>query len=108
MSRRASLLLLVVFTLGIYLGSAFRPALLDDADAGHAEAAREILQRGDWVTFYINGVRYLEKAPLLFWLGAISYRIFGVNEVATRLPVLLGALATVLVSGTRNPNPALA
>jgi len=43
------------------------PALLDDADSVHAEVAREMLLRHDWVTLYANGIRYLEKAPLLYW-----------------------------------------
>jgi len=83
--------LLIVFSL-VYLGSMFSPALLDDADSTHAEAAREILVRGDYVTLHVNGVRYLEKAPLLYWLVAFSYRIFGVNEFAARLPTALAVL----------------
>ena len=97
MSQRRALLVLVFLTLAVYLGSAWNPALLDDADAGHAVVAREILERSDWVTFYMNGIRYLEKAPLLFWLTAISYHVFGLNEVATRLPLVLAVLGLVLV-----------
>ena len=75
-------------------------ALLDDADSTHAEAAREMFVSGDYVTLHVNGVRYLEKAPLPYWLVAICYHIFGVNEFATRLPMalsvlLLGVLAVV-------------
>ena len=44
-----------------------RPPLLDDADSVHAEVAREMLLRHDYVTLYANGIRYLEKAPLLYW-----------------------------------------
>lgn len=73
----------------VYLGSAFAPALQDDVDSTHAEAAREMLVRGDFVTLHVNGVRYLEKAPLLYWLVAGAYRIAGVNEFATRLPTCL-------------------
>ena len=76
----------------IYLGSAFTPALQDDADSTHAEAAREMLVSGDYVTLHINGVRYLEKAPLMYWLVAFSYRVFGVNEFAARLPIVLAML----------------
>ena len=61
--RRALILLAMVFAL-VYLGSAFSPPLLDDADSTHAEAAREMLERGDYVTLHVNGIRYLEKAPL--------------------------------------------
>jgi len=95
---RAAVVLLVLVTLLIYLGSAWTPALLDDADAGHAEVPKEILERGDWITFYMNGVRYLEKPPLLFWSAAIAYRVLGVNEVAVRLPLIAAVLGAVLLA----------
>ncbi len=47
---------------------------------------------GDYVTLHVNGVRYLEKAPLPYWLVVISYRLFGVNEFSTRLPMALSVL----------------
>jgi hypothetical protein len=53
---------------------------------------------GDWVTLHVNGVRYLEKAPMLYWLDAISYHIFGVNEFSTRLPDTLAMLALVVLA----------
>jgi 4-amino-4-deoxy-L-arabinose transferase-like glycosyltransferase len=91
---------LAVVFLAVYIGAMFSPALLDDADSTHAEAAREMYVTGDYVTLHVNGVRYLEKAPLPYWLVALSYHIFGVNEFATRLPMalsvlLLGVLALV-------------
>lgn len=82
----------------IYLGSAFSPALMDDADTTHAEAAREMAASGDYVTLHVNGVRYLEKAPLPYWLVATSYRVFGVNEFAARLPNLLAVLLTAVLA----------
>ena len=97
MSPRVATLLLAVLTLLIYVGTSFHPALLDDADAGHAEAAKEVLERGDWVTFHINGIRYLEKGPLLFWTGAVAYTVVGVNEFGTRLPAVFAVLGLVLV-----------
>ena len=85
------LALATVFT-AVYFGSLFTPPLLDDADSTHAEAAREMFVTGDYVTLHVNGVRYLEKAPLPYWLVAISYHVFGVNEFATRLPMALSVL----------------
>jgi len=70
----------------------FTPGLLDDADSSHAEAAREIVVTGDYVTLHINGVRYLEKPPLPYWLVAFSYKVFGVNEFSTRLPMVLSIM----------------
>src|ERR1700758_508874 len=91
----AALLLFAV----VYLGSAFSPALQDDADSTHAEAAREMYVTGDYVTLHVNGVRYLEKAPLIDWLIAFSYRIFGVNEFAPRLPTVIAMLLLVVLAG---------
>jgi 4-amino-4-deoxy-L-arabinose transferase-like glycosyltransferase len=88
----------------VYLGSAFSPTLQDDADSTHAEAAREMFLSGDYVTLHVNGVRYLEKAPLPYWLVAFGFRVFGVNEFATRLPnvVAIFLLAWLAVRwGTR-------
>ena len=78
--------------LAVYVGSMFTPGLLDDADSTHAEAAREMVASGDYVTLHINGVRYLEKAPLPYWLVAFSYKVFGVNEFSTRLPMVLSVM----------------
>jgi 4-amino-4-deoxy-L-arabinose transferase-like glycosyltransferase len=69
------------------------PPLLDDADSVHAEVAREMLLRHDWVTLYANGIRYLEKAPLFYWSMAASFKIFGINTAAARLPLALTVLA---------------
>lgn len=78
--------------LAVYVGSMFTPGLLDDADSTHAEAAREMVVTGDYVTLHINGVRYLEKPPLPYWLVAFSYKLFGVNEFSTRLPMVLSVM----------------
>ncbi len=68
------------------------PPLLDDADSVHAEVAREMLLRHDWTTLYANGIRYLEKAPLLYWSMAASFKLFGVSAPAARVPLALTML----------------
>jgi 4-amino-4-deoxy-L-arabinose transferase-like glycosyltransferase len=90
-SRGAYWALVVVF-LALYVGSMFTPGLLDDADSTHAEAAREMVATGDYVTLHINGVRYLEKAPLPYWLVACSYKVLGVSEFSTRVPMVLSVM----------------
>jgi 4-amino-4-deoxy-L-arabinose transferase-like glycosyltransferase len=82
----------------VYVGSLFSPGLQDDADSTHAEAAREMLATHDFVTLKINGNRYLEKAPLMYWVVALSYFFFGVNEFAAHLPVALSMLMLVLLA----------
>ncbi len=82
----------------VYVPGLFSPPLLDDADSVHAEAAREMLARHEWSTLYIDGVRYLEKAPLLYWGMAVSYKLFGVTDWAARLPLILAELALLLAT----------
>jgi 4-amino-4-deoxy-L-arabinose transferase-like glycosyltransferase len=97
MRQRTQLIVLVLLWAGIYVTSApYPPALLDDADTVHAEAAREMAESNNFVTLYANQIRYLEKAPLMYWMVAAAYKIFGVGEFATRLPVALGVLALML------------
>jgi 4-amino-4-deoxy-L-arabinose transferase-like glycosyltransferase len=94
----ASILILTALWLAIYAAGMFTPPLLDDVDTIHAEAAREMLLRHDWVTMYTNGLRYLEKAPLMYWGLAASYEVFGITDWSTRLPLMLGFLALVLAT----------
>ncbi len=93
-----SLLILFGLWSAIYAAGMFTPPLLDDVDTIHAEAAREMLLRHDWVTLYTNGLRYLEKAPLMYWNLAVSYELFGVHDWSSRLPLMLGVLALVLAT----------
>ncbi len=77
----------------IFFGTIFSPpSLLDDVDSVQAQIARTMLESGDWVTARLNGVVYLEKAPLKYWMIAVSYRIFGVRDWAARLPIALSSV----------------
>jgi 4-amino-4-deoxy-L-arabinose transferase-like glycosyltransferase len=84
--------------LAIFAASLASPPLLDDADATHAEAAQAMLRTGDWVTLHVNGVRYLEKPPLPYWLAAISLRLFGSNAFAIHLPLALAVLGLAILA----------
>lgn len=97
-ARPLSILIVVLLWVVVYAAGMFTPALLDDADSVHAEAAREMLQRHDWVTLYTDGIRYLEKAPLMYWGIAASYKILGVHDWTTRLPMMLGVLVLLLAT----------
>jgi 4-amino-4-deoxy-L-arabinose transferase-like glycosyltransferase len=91
-SALAAWALLAVIFAAVQFASLFTPPLLDDADASHAQAAQHIAESGDWVTLQVNGIRYLEKPPLPYWLDAGLYRIFGENAFATHLPNALALL----------------
>ena len=45
---------------------------MDDVDAVQAQIARNMLQSGDWVIAHLDGVPYLEKSPLIYWMMAAS------------------------------------
>ncbi len=94
---RNRLVLMVLWFVFYASFTLFTPPLLDDADSVHAEVAREMLVRHDWVTLYANGIRYLEKAPLLYWSMASSFTLFGVHTAAARLPLALTVLALAFV-----------
>jgi 4-amino-4-deoxy-L-arabinose transferase-like glycosyltransferase len=87
-------LTVLVFAGAIYLGFCKSPpSLMDDVDAIQAQIARNMLTSGDWVTARLDGIPYLEKAPLVYWAIAISYKIFGVHDWAARIPIVLSILA---------------
>jgi len=92
LSTLTAWLVLAAIFAAVQLGSLFTPPLLDDADASHAQAAQHMAQSGDWVTLKVDGIRYLEKPPLPYWMEAVLYRIFGENVFATRLPNSLAIL----------------
>jgi 4-amino-4-deoxy-L-arabinose transferase-like glycosyltransferase len=81
----------------IYLSSTTNRAVIDYDEGYYSQAAQQMVAREDWVTPYANGVRFLEKPPLMYWLTAASFWIFGVTEFALRLPTTLGVIALVWV-----------
>ncbi len=93
----SALLILTGLWLVIYFASLFAPPLLDDADATHASAARHMALTGDLVTLRVDGIRYLEKPPLPYWLVALSFRLFGFNTFAAHLPQAIGVLLLTLL-----------
>jgi len=65
---------------------------MDDVDAVQAQIARNMLESGDWVSAQLDGVKYLEKPPLKYWMVAVTYMVFGVHDWAARLPLALSAI----------------
>ncbi len=94
--RGASLklyLLVILVASAVYLGCIISPpSLMDDVDAVQAQIARNMLASGDWVSARLDGVLYLEKAPMIYWLIAFCYRIFGSYDWVARIPVALSAV----------------
>jgi 4-amino-4-deoxy-L-arabinose transferase-like glycosyltransferase len=91
-SPAAAWLVLGLIFLAVQLASLFTPPLLDDVDASHAQAAQHMVETGNLVTLYVNGVRYLEKPPLPYWLTAGFFKAFGQNVFAVHLTNALAVL----------------
>jgi 4-amino-4-deoxy-L-arabinose transferase-like glycosyltransferase len=72
--------------------------LSSPGEARYGLIAREMLDGGDWVQPRLNGVRYYEKPPLVYWSVAAAYRLFGQNEAAARLPSAAAYVATAAVT----------
>lgn len=81
----SALLMLIVLVMGLFID------VTRDA-AKYAYISKEIIQTGEWFNLQIIGERYFQKPPLLFWLSAFSYKIFGVSNISFKLPVLLYSL----------------
>jgi hypothetical protein len=72
--------------------------LLDPDEGLYASIAQEMLSRGDWLIPHVNGLPYLEKPPLYFWLTALTFRVVGPTEWAVRLWSALATLGAVLLT----------
>ena len=94
--RASSLALIFLSWLILQVGGLFSPGLLDDVDSVYIQIAREMLHRHDYVTPTIDGIRFFDKPPLMYWMAAASMRLFGPHDWAARLPLALGVLALLL------------
>ena len=62
----------------------------------YAWIARDMVETGDWITPRLYGKPWFEKPPLYYWSAAVSFKLFGVSEVAARLPSAVAALLATL------------
>ena len=89
------LIALVVLTVCI-LPIGGRPMLTPD-ETRYAEIPREMMLSGNYVSPRLNGVRYFEKPPFCYWMFAASFKLFGMNRFALRLPCMLAMLSTAWI-----------
>jgi 4-amino-4-deoxy-L-arabinose transferase-like glycosyltransferase len=83
----------------VYLGTSGVPRLFDQIDGQYAGAAREMIERADWLTPTQGGVPRLQKPPLVYWCEIVSFDLFGKNEFAARFPVALATVAWFVATG---------
>jgi 4-amino-4-deoxy-L-arabinose transferase-like glycosyltransferase len=81
--------LLVVYLIGFGIN------IMDVDAAQYASMSREMLRTGNYLHVYDTGIEYLDKPPFLFWISAMSLKIFGINNFAYRLPSFLFALLAI-------------
>jgi 4-amino-4-deoxy-L-arabinose transferase-like glycosyltransferase len=97
--RRHYEIMLVIVAAIVFFGCIISPpALMDDVDAVHGQIARNMVQSGDWVIAHLDGVPYMEKAPLPYWLIAICYLLMGVHDWVARIPTALAAVLLCFVT----------
>jgi 4-amino-4-deoxy-L-arabinose transferase-like glycosyltransferase len=80
----------------LQLGGLFTPGLLDDVDSVYIQIAREMLQRHDFVTPTIDGIRFFDKPPLMYWMAAGTMHLFGIHDWAARIPLAVGVLGLLI------------
>jgi len=92
------LILIIVFFSFLFFFRLGWPTLVSWDEAWYASISREIAKTGDFMNLKWNGSRFWDHPPAGFWLISLSYKIFGVNEFATRLPsAILGLLTIILI-----------
>lgn len=85
-------LLMRLVSLGLY-------PLMDTSEARYGEMVRLMVETNDWVTPYFDyNVPFWGKPPLFIWMSALSFKVFGINEFAARLPPLLTSIGTLWLS----------
>ncbi len=93
----SSLWLLVIgwIAFGWNLGNV---GLIDETEPLFAEASRQMLLTGDWITPFFNGETRFDKPALIYWCQAFAYSIMGVNEWAVRMPSVLAAMGVIALA----------
>jgi 4-amino-4-deoxy-L-arabinose transferase-like glycosyltransferase len=96
-NQTATLLALLVLSGTLFFFRLGTPGLFDADEPAYAQAAREMLETGDWITPHFNGRPRFDKPILFYWLIMLSYRLFGISEFAVRFWSALAGVILVLV-----------
>jgi len=93
---RTDILLLAGFCTFLFSYGIAQFGLIGADEPRYAQVAREMLERGDWVTPTLGGRAWLEKPPLYYWQAMLVYSVLGVSDAAARIPSALDATLLVL------------
>ncbi len=94
--RKTFHLFICVYILISLIGMYFTP-LFDEDEGFFAEASRQMLATGDYVTINVNGEERYDKPALFFWINALSLKLFGINEFTVRLPSFIFFILTLIL-----------
>lgn len=94
--RLTDWLLLISFPAFFFFWKLASFGLIGADEPRYAQVAREMMQRGDWITPTLGGLPWLEKPPLYYWQAILAYKLFGVSDWAARLPSVFDAFLLVI------------
>src|SRR5271166_1313539 len=93
---RTDVLLLAGFCAFLFVYGMGQFGLIGADEPRYAQVAREMLDRHDWITPTLGGHAWLEKPPLYYWQAMAAYSVFGVSDVAARIPAAVDATLLVI------------
>src|SRR5579862_8276000 len=93
---RTDVLLLAGFCTFLFFYGLGQFGLIGADEPRYAQVAREMLDRHDWITPTLGGHAWLEKPPLYYWQAMLTYSVFGVGDVAARIPAAFNATLLVI------------
>ena len=73
--------------------------LLEPDEGRFAQIGREMMAGGDYLVPRLNGIEQFYKPPLVYWVGAVGYRLLGISEWTARLPSALAFFGTIWLTG---------
>src|SRR6266481_4622196 len=94
-TRHALFAILIALAALLHIGTIGSGDLYSQTEGQYAGAAREMVETHQWLLPTNDGIPRLQKPPLLYWLIIVSFKLFGINEAAARLPVALAVVASV-------------
>ena len=77
----------------VLISGLFVPMIVNAAK--YAQVSREIVESGDWINLHIAGDAYEQKPPLLFWIGAIAYKLFGFSQFSYKIAVIIASFSGI-------------
>jgi 4-amino-4-deoxy-L-arabinose transferase-like glycosyltransferase len=93
---RTDVLLIAGFCAFLFFYGLGQFGLIGADEPRYAQVEREMLERSDWITPVLGGQAWLEKPPLYYWQAMLAYAVFGVSDVAARIPAAIDATLLVI------------